>query len=368
TFGPNPKGTVLEYIDKERWVVASDGGTVQIAHHNLGMVPGWVFQTHAPNKSGGLSQFQDQVTLMVSISRLITQKLRFADRLVHPVYWVRGHEGVVELGPDVINKLGPGGEMGVLLPPHTLQVDRDIEKLEQFSRILNRNPEVRQGEVSGNTYTSAKTLEALSAAVDTVIGRMWDIVSVGMEKMVAVCFKMDEGMWPDTKKNMRGVIKNQRFASKYTPSRDIAGRFEINVEYGGIGGYQGFLMLLQAKDSGVQSRRRVAEAQPGVSDVDDLMREIELETMDDAATANFAAIAAEGQLDMILWAKLRKAMAEGIIPLHDIIFEYEQELLEQAQQAQEQGGAEGMTAAPGPDQTLPEEAPLPGISPAALVG
>ena len=364
------KGYVIEFIDKDQWVVASEGGTVLRVRHELGVVPGWVFQTHSPNRPAGLSQFQDQVTLMVSISRLISQKLRFADRLVHPVYWIRGYEGQVKLGPDVINKLGPTGEMGQLSPPRTLQVDQDIEKLEQFSRILNRNPEVRQGEVSSKgSYTSAKTLEQLSEAIDTVVGRQWDLTSVGFQKLFAIAFKMDEMLWPNESKNVRGVIKNQKFRDSYIPSKDIKGRWAINVDYGfGLTGYQGFLMQLQAKDAGMQSKRRAMEEMPGVSDVDDLMREIELETMDDAATANFAALAAQGQLDMILWSKLRKAMAGSGTPLADVILEYEKEIQAQAQVAMEQGGADALAAAEPvkkPAEGLPA---LPGIPPAAMVG
>jgi hypothetical protein len=362
-------GTVIEFIDRDQWIVASDGGTVQRTEHGLGIVPGWVFQTFSPDKTAGLSQFQDQITFMVAISRMLSQKLRYADRLAHPITWVKGYEGTVTIGPDVLNKLSPQGEMGQLSSPTQLQVDRDIELLTRFSRILNRNPEVRQGEIqSRGSYTSAKTLEQLSEAIDTVVGRMWDYVSVGSESLMAAAFAMDEKLWPNMEKSITGVVKGTRFNVTYTPSKDIAGARKINVDYGfGVGGYQGFLQQLQAKDSGLQSQRGALEQMPGVSDVEAKLREIELEQMDAAIQRNFMAQAEAGQLDVLLWAKLRKELAKGSKSIAQIIEKYQEELQAQAQAAIEQGGADALTAPPIDEAPIAEES-LPGLPPAALVG
>ena len=361
-----PMGTVIEYVDAEKWILASDGGTVHTAFHNLGQVPGWVFNSFAPNKAA-LSQFQDQVVFMVAISRMLSQKLRFADRLAHPLLWVRGYEGSIDVGPDVLTKLGPQGEMGQLAPPVQLQVDRDIEMLERFSRILNRNPESRQGEIQAKgTYTSAKTLEQLAEAIDTVVGRMWDIQSVGLQHLMRVCYAMDQKFWGDEEKSISGVVKGRNKLDSYIPNKDIAGRWNINVDYGfDVGGYQGFLQQVQMVGAKLQSRSGALERMPGVSDVDDKLREIELEAVDDAAIANFLALAAQGQLDMLLVAKLRKQMAEKGKPLFEVIIDYQEELQKQAQAAMSQGGADALTAAPAP---APAEEGLPSLPPSPLLG
>lgn len=362
------KTNMIEMIDDQYWIVVSEGGTAKVSMHGLGKVPGVVFQDFSPNRAGGLGQFADQISLMVAISRMITQKLAFADRLVYPIYWVKGHEGAVKMGPYVLNKLAPQGEMGVLGPPATLQADRDIAQLERFSRLLNRNPEVRQGEIqTKGSYTSAKTLEQLNEAIDTVVGRYWDIISTGMEYLFECAYAMDELLWPNEEKPVKsGYIKNRPRYVNYTPSKDINGQYHISVDYGfGIGGYQGFLQNLQAHEAGMISRRRVIEAMPGVSDVDEELRTIELEKMDEAGAVQFQTLAAQGQLDMILWAKLRKAMAKRGTPLSEIIEKYQEEIMLAAQAAQQQGGAEALTA---PPEQTPEEAPLPGLPPAALVG
>lgn len=371
--GEQGKMWVIEYIDDQYWVIATENGEVRRAKHGLGKVPGWVFQTIAPNSVAGLSTFKDQVSLMVAISRMFSGKMAMMDRMINPVYWVRGHEGAVRIGPHVLNKLGPNGEMGQIAPPATIQVDRDIQNLNQFARVLNRNPEVRQGEVSNKSqYVGAKTLEQLSESIDTVIGGFWDVIQVGLEKMFAVAFEMDEKLWPDVEKSIAGIMKGSRFNETYIPSEDIAGRRFIHVDHGfGVGGYQGFLMHLQAYDAKVMSKRRVIESQPGQGDVDAAMREIELDQMDDAGMALFQQKAAQGQLDIVLWSKLRKEMARNGKPLSEVIEKYEEEIQKQAQAAQmqqagPQGGPGGMTAPP-PEQAPPQQAP-PGLPPSVLAG
>lgn len=355
--------TVIEFIDDEQWVIVSEGGTLIREEHGLGMVPAHVFQSFSPNQSWGLSLFKDQVSFMVAISRLMSQKLAFADQLVHPMIWVKGHEGKIKVGPQTLNRLSAQGDMGIVSPPQNLQVDQDIAILERFSRILSRNPESRQGEVqSRGSYTSAKTLEQLSEAIDTVVGQYWDIISIGMQQLMKACFVMDAKLWPDDSKSLLGEKDADGKLLSYKPI-DFENRTFIRVDYGfGLGGYQGFLQHLQAKDAGVMPKRQAIEAMPGISDVDEALRQIELEQMDDAGIANFANLAAAGQLDQVTWAKMRKQMAEDRTPLYEAILEYEEELRQQAQQALG-SDVQGVTTPP-EEEFAAEEAPQPaGVAP-----
>jgi hypothetical protein len=361
--------TIIEFIDKTKWCIASEDGPTHVAYHNLGKVPGWVFQLFSPNSKQGKSMFKDQVSLMVAVSRLITAKMAFADRLLHPIMWAKGHEGEVEIGPYVINKLGPQGEMGQLNPPIQMQVDQDIQLLTQFSRVLNRNTEVRQGEVQAKgQYVSAKTLETLAEAIDSAIQGLWDVISPGMEKLLEVCFIMDEMYWPDEEKSIQGFVKGSGFMDQYTPTEDIDGMHRLAVDYGfGLGGYQGFLMHVQAKEAGLMSRRRAMEAMPGQSDVDEALREMEIEAMDDAGLALFASQAASGQLDMVLWAQLRNEMAEKGSPLHEVITKYQEAIMAQAAAVQEQAAPDVTGLSTPAEEEVVEEEPG-GIPPELLMG
>jgi len=184
--GPMRSGTgrnakmvkVYELVDDKAYTIVSEQGMMMREEHGLDFVPGWVFQNFNPDDEGGLSLFKDQVTMMVAVSMLMTMKVAAADKSANPIYWAKGHVGSIKLGPNQLNKLSSQGEMGMLNPPLLPQVDRDIDQMMQFMSIYNKNPEVRQGQVdSKGAYTSAKTLEQLSEAIDTTIGQYWDIVS-----------------------------------------------------------------------------------------------------------------------------------------------------------------------------------------------
>lgn len=364
--GAKTKINIIEYIDDKQWILVSEDGSSQVAQHNLGMVPGWVFQSFTPNKSAGRNRFKDQLALAVAISRLISAKMAFADKLTSSTIWARNYEGIVEMGGDTVIRLGPQGDIGQISPSQTLQVDQDIQMLNQFSRILNRNPEVRQGEITAKgSYTSAKTLEQLDAAIDTVVGADWDIIGPGLEYMFRVALAMYMTLWPNEEYTVSGDLKGERFLDTFTPAKDIGDRRNIRVDYGfGVGGYQGFLMHLQAGDAGYMSKRRVMESMPGISDVAAEMNMIDIEDMDEAGKALFQQQAATGQMDVVLWAELREDMAKKGTTLHEAILKYRERL---AQQAVEAAGTD-QAALTTPTPEAPVEQPLPGLPPEVLAG
>jgi len=366
--GKNAKTVkVFELIDDKNWTIVSEQGMMVRDEHELDMVPAWVFQNFNPDDDGGLSLFKDQVSMMVAVSMLVTMKLAAADKNVNPIYWAKGHVGTVKLGPNVLNKLSSQGEMGRLDPPLIPQVDRDIEQLVQFSNIFNKNPEVRQGQVqSKGTYTSAKTLEQLSEAIDTTIGQYWDIIGPGMQHLMKACYQMDEKKWPNVEKRITTNRKGKKMRDLYTPSEDIDGRYYINVDYGfGIGGYQGFLQNLQANQAKVKSRKAAMEAMPGISDIDMEMRQIQIEDLDDAQMANIQSQAAAGEMDMVFMAGLREMVAKGK-PVHEAIVKLTEQAQAQAEAAIESGATAPVTNPQQPEEVAAAAGP-PGLDPGALI-
>lgn len=361
--------TVYEYIDDKHWVVAGEGGSKK-AEHGLGIVPAVYAQTFSPNQ-GGISQFQEQITLMVAVSRIITQKLAYLDRIIYPVTWVKGAEGEIRIGPGVVNKLSQDGEIGQLLPPAQLQVDRDLATLEKYQRILNRNPEVRQGEVDGKgAYVGAKTLESLNDSVDNSVARFWDIMSGGYQKILAAAYAMDEALF-DEEKSITFTLEGEKMVETYVPSKDIAGRRTVRVSYGfGQGGtYQSFLETVQGFQAGLLPKRRAVEEMPGVSNANRVLRELELDQIDEVAFAGFLAAAQQGQIDMVLWAKFRNEMATKGLSWHEAFAKYEDAFKEQAAQSAQQPMPEtALTQAPDSVPVEQGAQPLPPLPPTASLG
>jgi hypothetical protein len=365
--GDAKKTKVIEFMDREQHLVVSETGAMIRKEHGLGIVPGWVFQNFSPDdKDAGQSMFRDQVSLMVAVSMLISMKLAAADKNVNPIYFAKGHVGTLKIGPNVINKLSAQGEIGRIDPPIIPQVDRDIDMLVGFSNILNKNPEVRQGQVdTAGSYMSAASLEEMASAIDNTVGDYWDIIAPGLEHMFEVAYRMDEKRWPNEEKRITSNIKGKKMRDVYKPAENIDGRYAINVNYGfGTGGYQGFLQNLQANEAGVRSRKAAIEQMPGVSDVDQELRQIQLENLDDAQMANIQSQAAQGGMDMIFMAELRQMVAKGM-KIDEAIVKLTEQAQAQAQQAMETGATAPVTN-PAPEEAPVEEAPLPGLPPQAV--
>ena len=368
--GDAKKVKVLEFIDNQQHIIVAENGKMIRDEHGLGIVPGWVFQNFSPEDSdAGMSLFEDNVSLMVAVSMLVSMKLAAADKNVNPIYWAKGHMGTMKIGPSVLNKLSAQGEIGRIDPPLIPQVDRDIDMLVGFSNILNKNPEVRQGQVdTKGSYVSAKSLEEMASAIDNTVSNYWDIISPGLEHMFEVAFRMDEKLWGGKEKRITTNIKGKKLRDVYVPNENIDGRYDIGVDYGfGTGGYQGFLQNLQANQAKVRSRRAAIEAMPGVSDVDREMRQIQLEDLDDAQMANIQSQAANGQMDMVFMAELRKAVAKGK-PMQEAIIKLTEKAQAQAEQAMETGATAPVTNPAAPEEEMAQEAPpAPGLDPAAMV-
>lgn len=374
-YTPKPTGfnkeatiSVIELIDDTAYTIVSEAGVMQKEEHNLGICPAWVFQTYNPDEDGGLSLFEDQISMMVGVATLMSLKIAGADRAVNPIYFAKGHRGSVTLGPYVLNKLTQAGEMGVITPPAIPQVDRDIDQLVQFSNILNKNPEVRQGQIdSDGVYQSALTLDELASSVDRTIDDYWDLEGYGLKKILYISYLMDETLWPNTEKTLSFNKTAKKPRDKYIPSKDIAGRYDVDVDYGfGTGGYQGFLQNLQANQAKVRSRRAAIEAMPGVTDPDQEIRQIQLEDLDDAQMANIQSQAAQGQMDMVFLAEIKKEIAKGT-RLDEAILKMAEKAQAQSQQAVETGATAPVTNPAPAQEAPPEEAPMPGLNPAGVI-
>ena len=359
--------TIYEYIDDKVWAQVGPDGQ-KVVQHGLGMIPGTYKSTFGPNK-GGKSQFQEQISLMVAVSRIITQKIAYLDRVIYPITWVKGLTGELNLGPNAVATLSEHGEIGQLAPPATLQVDRDLSTLERYQRILNRNPEVRQGEVDGKgAYVGSKTLDTLNDSVDNSVARFWDAMQAGYQELAAIGLEMDEKLYGNVSKPLSVIVKGQRNVETYIPEKDINGRRAVRVAYGfGVGGsYQSFLENVQAWQAELKPKRMAIESMPGGNDAERIMRELDLDKIDNVAMEGFLAQAQGGALDMVLWAKFRTKMEEKGLSWHEAMIEYEEAFASQAQQAQQAPVPETALTQP-PAAVAPQEA-LAGVPPSALLG
>lgn len=47
-----------------------------------------------------------------------------------------------------------------------------------------------------------------------------------------MCFELDEKLWPNTVKQIRGTANGTPFEETYRPRKDIAGNHQVDVTFG----------------------------------------------------------------------------------------------------------------------------------------
>lgn len=285
---------VCQYYSRSEIVTLVLGRKSQIvelarAYHDLGVCPYRITQTFAPDQIGGISQFEEQVPLLVAYSKILSQKLTYNDRTVWPLTWVQGDVSNISIGPHEVLKLTPGSSMGQLPPPTEFQADRDMAMLDRNIRTLNREGDPLRGEVSGGPITG-RGLEQLMRPINSIVEHYWNLDSPDTEALYATALMMDEYFWPNERKEVSGRRRGEEFELAYTPSKDIKGQYAVGINYGfGVGGTEGLIQSLQALGARLMDKRTVMESIPGVRSVNDTLRKIELDRLDDSIYAAFDA-------------------------------------------------------------------------------
>lgn len=116
-----------------------------------------------------------------------------------------------------------------------------------------------------------------------------------MEEVIAMCFELDEKLWGNTSKTVRIKDNGAPRTVTYTPSKDIAGDYVVDVAYGAIAGLdpnRGLIFVLQSMAGGLISKSTGRRSLGGVLDLNIPAeeRQMQLEQVDDAIAAAIAQI------------------------------------------------------------------------------
>jgi hypothetical protein len=100
-----------------------------------------------------------------------------------------------------------------------------------------------------------------------------------------ICFMIDEAVFGNTEKTVRGVDAGSPYEITYTPSKDIAGEHIVDVTYGlmaGLNPNQALVFGLQARGDQLISRDFLRRQMPWEVNVTMEEQKIEIEKMRDA--------------------------------------------------------------------------------------
>ena len=229
-------------------------------------------------------QFDDIMWVQVARARMATFQLEAAQKSVQAPFALPSDVNVIEIGPDAtIRSANPEKIRRVSLDiPNG--IFQETSELDQELRVGSRYPQGRMGMQSGSIVTG-RGVEALMGGFDTQVKTAQAVFTETFRQVMRLCFKMDEALFGDVEKEVRGVTAGAPYEITYTPKKDIQGDYWCDVTYGMMAGLdpnRALVFGLQARGDKLISRDFLRRQMPWDMNVTQEEEKVEVEELRDA--------------------------------------------------------------------------------------
>jgi hypothetical protein len=339
---------VVKYQDADRWLIYLPNLSNQICQEtpnplgkvyaSIGRRPGY------DNEVRGA--FDDMIWVQLAKSRIALLGLEATEKAVRAPLVVPRDVQKMTFGDDAV--IRTDNPAGVTYPSRDIPqyAFQEAALLEQEMRVGTRTPEARSGNMDASIITG-KGVQALMGGFNTVITTGQTVLGEAFRVAIELAFEMDERLWPNDKRTIRGTVQGTPFEETYTPSKDIDGDHTVDVTYGFAAGQdpaRAIVGLLQLRGDQLISRDFFQRQLPMNIDVVQMQQQIDTEQITDALKQGIMAYASaipqmalQGQdpveaLKRV--ADLMKLREKGE-PVHDAVLKVFTPKLQPAQQAQD---------------------------------
>jgi len=252
-----------------------------------------------PNGNGTFSghiagAYDDLIWPQLARNEFQILAMEAADKAVRAPIVVPPDVTDISFGPDAtIRTSNPAGvqRLRVDVPPSSFQA---MQWLRDDMQVGGMSPESRQGQQSASVITG-RGVQELMDGYSTQIALAQEMVKFALEQVIRLCFAMDEKLWPNVSKEIRGQDSGVPFKITYTPKKDIDKDHAVDVQYGflaGLDANRALVYVLQAQGAGLLSRDFAMRQFPANINVAEEAKKIELERMRDSL---IQALSATGQ-------------------------------------------------------------------------
>jgi hypothetical protein len=331
-------------------------------------------------------QFDDVLPVFAAKARLALLTMEAVQKSVEAPLALPQDVTQLTVGPDAIirsNSPEKIRRVPIEVPQYAFA---ENNVLSEELRLGTRFPESRAGQPEGSIVTG-QGIKALQAGFDGQIKTAQSILGEALGEAVSLALATDELYFPDLKKEVSGAANGVPFRLEYTPSKDIDGKYGMNVEYGlmaGLDPNRALVFALQARGDKLLSRNFVRRNLPVTLNSSEEERAIDMEEMRDSLKAGVAALAAaipqmasQGQDPTQIIEKMATVIAERKkgTPLEDAVAkafeppkpEPEEQQPDPSDLLQQLGGTEdpeaaaAMAAREGSGAPAPQGGPGPGM-------
>ena len=286
--GTRPTTTldVIKYHDKDvdvLFVPSKKNLVLSIAANPVGKCLARVAER--PSIDGeARGQFDDVLAVQLARARFAILQIQAAEKSVQAPISVPQDVQEIALGPDaILRSQNPQAirRVSLELPAG---VFAESAQLERELRQGARYPETRTGDISASVITG-RGVQALQAGFDTQIKSAQATFARLFAEMVSLAFEVDEKLFGNTEKTIKGSDDGTPYVLKYRPSRDIKGDYTVDVQYGlmsGLDPNRALIFGLQARSDKLISRDFLRRNLPFNVNVTQEEQRIDIEEMRDA--------------------------------------------------------------------------------------
>ena len=249
-------------------------------------------------------QFDDILSVQLARARFAVLQIQAAEKSIQAPIAIPQDVQELALGPDAIMR--SANPQGIRRVPLELPAGVFTESgvLERELRMGARYPETRSGNIDASVVTG-RGVQALQAGFDTQVKAAQAQFARLFTEMASLCFEVDEKIFGNVTKQIKGTDDGTPYTLKYVPSRDIKGEYGVDVRYGIMSGMdpnRAIIALLQMRSDKLVSRDYVRREIPMELNVTQEEQRVDIEEMRDSlrvAVAQYAQaipmLASQGQ-------------------------------------------------------------------------
>ncbi|MGY0232761.1 hypothetical protein PT931_13495 [Longispora urticae] len=286
-FGARGQVELIRYMDADQvslMMVAGEPVFLTSAENRLKECPVVLARRWGLDNEDYQGQFDSVIYVQQARDILSKLNLEAITKAVQAPIAIPADVQEFAMGPDArirSNNAKDIHRVDLNIPPSAFQEEQLLlNEMQQGARY----PAARQGNLKASIITG-KGVEALTGTMDTQVKAAQQCFAEAFERIIAMCFKMDELYWPDTVKNVRGTQNGTPFEIDYSPAKDIKGEYHSSVMYGfaaGLDPNRAAVLLLQLLGAGAISKDFFMRQLPFEMDVTSELNRITLENTREA--------------------------------------------------------------------------------------
>jgi hypothetical protein len=227
----------------------------------------WYHVAKRPNPEDGAIKgaYDDVVWIQMARHRIQMLLMEGIDKSVRAPIIVPPDVDDVSLGPDgIIHTQGGAASVGRARLDMPNQAFGAVDQLKAEQREGAMASEARSGSTDASQITG-RGLQELAGSWNTQIAIAQTVFKSAFRCVIRKAFMMDEKLFANEQKEIRGNDNGVPYSMTYVPAKDIAGDYTVDVSYGAATGMdpnRALVFLLQADGAGLVSKDFVRRSLP----------------------------------------------------------------------------------------------------------